>query len=176
MAKLPVLLKVGKARKPANEIVRARDRHADVLHYRNQHHAECDAGHNGFQHGRTHLSYERRCRSKHSSHSHINLPRPLLYRVNAHDFEDFPGLSGKRTRAKICDVLWQTTAELPTSFYTRRSAELLGLFGRWRGKVLPFPSSDPTVASPPCSSARCLTIASPRPVPPSSRERARSTR
>src|SRR3712207_894750 len=38
------------------------------------------------------------------------------------------------------------------------------------------PGVDWTEASPPCARARCLTMASPRPVPPSARERARSTR
>src|SRR6185295_18406321 len=43
-------------------------------------------------------------------------------------------------------------------------------------KMLPFPSSEVTVTSPPCARARCFTIARPRPVPPISRERARSAR
>ena len=42
--------------------------------------------------------------------------------------------------------------------------------------VLPRPGALVTETSPPCSVTMCLTIESPRPVPPSSRERALSTR
>src|SRR5207248_3036322 len=39
-------------------------------------------------------------------------------------------------------------------------------------KVEPAPTVDETLTSPPCAWTRCLTIARPSPVPPSSRERA----
>jgi hypothetical protein len=42
--------------------------------------------------------------------------------------------------------------------------------------VVPLPSSLVAVTLPPCPSTRCLTMASPRPVPPASRDRAGSTR
>jgi predicted kinase len=42
--------------------------------------------------------------------------------------------------------------------------------------VVPCPSVLSIVSSPPCAMTRCLTIASPSPVPPSSRDRALSTR
>lgn len=47
--------------------------------------------------------------------------------------------------------------------------------GRWRPKVLPRPTSLSTDTRPPCTCATCLTMASPRPVPPRSRLRALST-
>lgn len=42
--------------------------------------------------------------------------------------------------------------------------------------TLPLPTSLSTVASPRCASAMCLTMASPKPVPPNSLLRERSTR
>ena len=51
-----------------------------------------------------------------------------------------------------------------------------GLAGRRIVKHAPLPASLSTPTVPPISSTRCFTIASPRPVPPSSRERPASTR
>src|SRR6185503_20481537 len=48
--------------------------------------------------------------------------------------------------------------------------------GKRNQKVDPWPSSLVTQASPPWFKTMCFTIASPRPVPPASRERALSTR
>ena len=48
--------------------------------------------------------------------------------------------------------------------------------GRTRVKVEPRPGVDHNSTVPPWSAATCLTIDSPRPVPPVARERALSTR
>lgn len=56
------------------------------------------------------------------------------------------------------------------------SATAGGRLGTRSAKTLPEPSRPVTDASPPWASAMCLTMASPRPVPPSSRLLARSTR
>src|SRR5258708_17361727 len=51
-----------------------------------------------------------------------------------------------------------------------------GLTGSRRVKVDPEPSLLVTVTFPPCAAVTCLTIASPRPVPPVTRDLAGSTR
>ena len=48
--------------------------------------------------------------------------------------------------------------------------------GRWIQKIDPCGLAGSTPTCPSIASARCLTIASPRPVPPTSRERPLSTR
>src|SRR4026207_881996 len=101
----------------------------------------------------------------------LDLPRPLYFSVKTYILrEDLPGLSGKRTRANSRHLLWQNASDRANIVFHCLFAEIAGLLGRWMVNVLPFPSSDSTVTSPPCSSARCLTMASPSPVPPISRE------
>src|SRR5689334_16679405 len=67
----------------------------------------------------------------------------------------FAGAVGEENEGQLRQLLWQTQRELPTAFYSRFSVEIPGFLGKWRVNVLPFPSSDSTVTSPPCSNARC---------------------
>ncbi|WHZ11472.1 MAG: hypothetical protein OJF60_001911 [Burkholderiaceae bacterium] len=59
---------------------------------------------------------------------------------------------------------------------SRASATLTRLAGNSSVNFEPRPGVLSIASSAPCRSATCLTIARPRPVPPVSRERLRSTR
>src|SRR5207248_479663 len=78
-----------------------------------------------------------------------------------------PDNGGKRSEQGLPDYGPRTTGA---------GAYFAGRFGRMTRIVVPLPSALSASTRPPCSCAICFTMDRPRPVPPSSRLRARSAR
>ncbi len=96
------------------------------------------------------------------------------------EFRGHLGLPGTRSRQNLSGHYCKRGRVVATVFFTRgfsrKNADQSAFLGKWMVKVVPFPSSEETVTSPRWRSARCFTIANPRPVPPISLDRARSAR
>ena len=107
------------------------------------------------------------------------MARAMVLLVNEWEFTRRLARSARRTAEALS---WERELDRLDASYREvlRAVGGAGLRPRASGKtqvtVVPLPRSLSAYTRPPCASTRCFTIARPRPVPPSSRERDESAR
>ncbi len=99
----------------------------------------------------------------------------------AFDRLDRVGFDGLTDAERTVATVWLFDARVANgdlaSYFSSQVRPFYGLgTGRRMVKTEPLPSSLLTLTEPPCTCTMCLTMARPRPVPPTSRLRALSTR